>query len=70
MKTNENGKEKLYLAVWVLRGNKKAVVPVCGAKTASVAYPKNMPTTYELVDGVLSVEFTESDSARFFEIVY
>ena len=70
LKTNENGAGKLYLAVWVLRGNKKVVVPVGGAKSASVAYPKNLPTAFELSGGKLTAEFSESDSARFFEIEY
>ncbi len=70
LKVNENGKEILYIAVWVLRGNKKAAVPVTGAKVAKVAYPKILPTEYELGGGVLTVKFNESDSARFFEISY
>lgn len=70
LKANENGKEKLYLAVWVLRGNKIAVIPVAGAKTANAAYPKNLPTEYDLSGGVLTVKFTGSNSARFFEIEF
>lgn len=70
LKANENGKEKLYLAVWVLRGNKVAVIPVAGAKTANAAYPKNLPTEYDLSGGVLTVKFTGSNSARFFEIEF
>ena len=70
LKANENGKEKLYLAVWVLRGNKIAVIPVAGAKTANAAYPKNLPTEYDLSCGVLTVKFTGSNAARFFEIEF
>ncbi len=70
LKANENGKEKLYLAVWVLRDNKVAVIPVAGAKTANAAYPKNLPTEYDLSGGVLTVKFTGSNSARFFEIEF
>ena len=70
MKANENGKEKLYLAVWALRGNKIAAIPVAGAKTAYAAYPKNLPTEYDLSGGVLTVKFTGSNSARFFEIEF
>ena len=68
LKANENGKEKLYLAVWVLRGNRTAKIPIGGAKGAKVAYPKNLSTEFELGGGVLTVKFTESNSARFFEI--
>lgn len=70
LKANENGKEKLYLAVWVLRDNKVAVIPVAGAKTANAAYPKNLSTEYDLSGGVLTVNFTGSNSARFFEIEF
>ena len=69
LKANENGKEKLYLAIWVLRGNRTAKIPVGGAKTAAkVAYPKNLSTEFDLSGGVLTVKFAESNSARFFEI--
>ena len=71
LKASENGKEKLYLAVWALRGNKKAAIPVAGAKAAKVAkvaYPKNLPTEFEFGGGVLTLRFNESNSARFFEI--
>ena len=60
--------KKLYLAVWVLRGNQKAVVPITGAKAATVAYPQSLPTKYALQDGVLTVEFSATNSARVFEI--
>lgn len=68
LKANENGKEKLYLAVWVLRGNRTAKIPIGGAKGAKVAYPKNLSTEFELGGEVLTVKFAESNSARFFEI--
>lgn len=68
LKANENGKEKLYLAVWALRGNRTAKIPIDGAKGAKVAYPKNLSTEFELGGEVLTVKFAESNAARFFEI--
>ena len=59
---------KLYLAVWVLRGNKSAVVPVKGAKKVNLAYPLALPTKYGYENGVLTVEFAQTNAARFFEI--
>ena len=59
---------KIYLAVWVLRGNEKAVVKIQGAKGANVAYPCGLKTEFELKDETLTVNFEESNSARFFEI--
>ena len=62
--------DKLYLAVWVLRGNTKAVVQIKGAMIATVAYPCRLKTEFELKDETLTVNFAESDSARLFEIVF
>lgn len=62
--------DKLYLAVWVLRGNTKAVVQIKGATIATVAYPCRLKTEFELKDETLTVNFAESDSARLFEIVF
>ncbi len=68
LKISENGKEKLYLAVWVLRGNKTASVPIKDGINAEVSYPIGLPTRFLLADGVLTVDFKETNSARFFEI--
>ena len=62
--------DKLYLAVWVLRGNTKAVVQIKGATIATVVYPCRLKTEFELKDETLTVNFAESDSARLFEIVF
>lgn len=62
--------DKLYLAVWVLRGNTKAVVQIKGATIATVAYPCRLKTEFELKDETLTANFAESDSARLFEIVF
>ena len=63
----KNG-DSIYLAVWVLGGNETAVIPIKGGEKAEVAYPVGLPTKYSLKDEVLTVEFKETDSARFFEI--
>ena len=68
LKANENGKEKLYLAVWVLRDNHTAKILVGGAKVAKVAYPKNLSTDFLFVDDHITVNFNQANSARFFEI--
>ncbi len=68
LQTTENGKRKVYLAVWVLRGNTTATVPVQDGVKAAVAYPAGLPTDFSLTDGVLTVDFPETQSARFFEI--
>ena len=66
----EKDLKKLYLAVWVLRGNKRADVPIKGARKAKVGYPKELPTDFRLKEDVLTVRFSESNSARFFEIEF
>ena len=61
-------KKKIYLAVWALRGNKKAIIPLKGAKRAIVSYPIALPTDFTMEKGVLTVDFNQTDTARFFEI--
>ncbi len=60
----------VYLAVWALRGNTKAAVPVKGAIKAKVAYPVALKTDFSLKNGILTVDFEQADSARFFEIEF
>jgi alpha-galactosidase len=60
--------EKLYLAVWVLRGNQKAIVPLKEAKGVKLAYPSALATDFALIDGNLTVNFTQTNAARLFEI--
>ena len=66
----EKDLKKLYLAVWVLRGNKRAVVPIKGSRKAKVGYPTKLSTDFMLKKDVLTVRFSESNSARFFEIEF
>ncbi len=68
LKADENGREKLYLAVWVLRDNKTAKIPLTGAKSVALGYPNSVPTKFALSGDMLTVEFPESNSARIFEI--
>ena len=60
--------QKLYLAVWVLRGNQKAIVPLKGVKNVNVAYPLALPTEFSWQNEGLTVNFNQTNSARFFEI--
>ncbi len=62
--------KKVYLAVWNLNGNKNVALPLpeITAKSVSVAYPKSLPTDFELKDGTLYLNFSENEQARLFEI--
>lgn len=44
-------------------------LPGLEIKTIQVAYPKQLPTEFRLRENVLSVNFTQGDGARIFEIV-
>ena len=63
-------KDKIYLAVWNLNGDKHVELnlPEIIAKSASVAYPKSLDTKFTLKDNTLIVDFTEDAQARIFEI--
>ena len=60
--------KKLHLAVWVLRGNTKAIVPLQNAKKVYLSYPLTLPTEFSLADDCMTVNFNQTNSARFFEI--
>lgn len=62
--------DKLYLAVWNLRGERSVTIPFheFSVKNASVAYPKTLATDFTFTEGSLTVNFTEDEQARIFEI--
>ncbi len=62
--------KKLYLAVWNLNGDKQVALtlPEITAKSASVAYPKNLATDYKLENNTLYLNFSENEQARLFQI--
>lgn len=59
----------LYLAVWNLGGEKVTEIPLDETiLSASVEYPKNMPSDFSVSGNTLTVRFAEEFAARFFEI--
>lgn len=61
--------DKIYLAVWHLKGEKKVAIPFAEKiKEVRVGYPKNMPINYRFDNNVLTVDFDEACQARIFEI--
>lgn len=62
--------KKLFLGVWNLNGERNVEIPFSDIKVkdAKVGYPKNLPTNYSLKDNKLSIQFTEDEQARLFEI--
>ncbi len=58
----------LYLAVWVLGGNKTAIVPLKDGITAEISYPRKTTTKFSLINEILTVDFEKTNSAVFFEI--
>lgn len=62
--------DKLYLAVWNLRGERSVTIPfpeLC-VKHVTVAYPKMLSTDFTFTENSLTVNFTEDEQARIFEI--
>ncbi|MBR2860736.1 MAG: alpha-galactosidase [Clostridia bacterium] len=61
---------KIYLAVWNLRGDKTVTVPLADvkAKNVVVAYPKSLATDFSFDENSITVNFTEDVQARIFEI--
>jgi len=60
---------KVYLAVWNLGEIQKVTVPFdSDIVEASIGYPKEKPIEFSVVNNVLTVKFTETFQARFFEI--
>lgn len=60
----------LYLAVWGLRGNVSAVIPIENAKNVKVVYPTEPKTNFTFSDKELTVNFTETNCARLFKITF
>ncbi len=61
---------KLYLAVWNLSGERNVTLPLpeIDVKNVTVAYPTSLPTSYSFDASSITVNFTEDEQARFFEI--
>ena len=60
--------QKTYLALWVLRGNKEAYIPLDDVSSVRVLYPRSLETEFTLQDGMMHVSLPQSESARLFEI--
>ena len=62
--------EKLYLGVWNLHGERHVEIPLKDIRVheVKVAYPLNMETTFSYDAGMLTVDFSEDEQARLFEI--
>ena len=62
--------DKLYLAVWNLHGERTVTIPLSDlcVKNASVAYPKTLATDYTFTEHSITVNFSENEQARIFEI--
>ncbi|MBQ8552100.1 MAG: alpha-galactosidase [Clostridia bacterium] len=61
---------KVYLAVWNLNGERhvKLPLPEITVKDVEVAYPVSLETKFTFDDSSLTVDFTENEQARLFEI--
>ena len=59
---------KIYLAVWNLGGDLYKEIPITKSNSAVCTYPKNNEVTFYFGDGLLTINFTEKNQARFFEI--
>lgn len=62
--------ERVYLAVWNLRGEREVRIPLpeLQVRDVTVAYPTGLPTDFDCHDNLLTVRFTEDVQARLFEI--
>ena len=61
---------KIYLAVWHLKGERKLKIPLCGnIKSITLGYPKALKTSFSIDENLLTVVFDEDRQARIFEIV-
>ena len=62
--------DKLYLAVWNLSEDNLTRTIQVGKQYSSVTctYPKDNKLSFELFDGTLTVQFTQKNQARFFEL--
>ena len=60
---------KIYLAVWCLKGEKQIRVPIIeGIKDVKLAYPSKTDTTFTYTENQLCVTFQKDKNAAFFEI--
>ena len=60
---------KIYLAVWCLKGEKQIRVPIIeGIKGVKLAYPSQTDTTFTYEEKELCVTFQKDKNAAFFEI--
>ena len=60
---------KIYLAVWCLKGEKQIRVPIIeGIKDVKLAYPSKTDTTFTYAENQLCVTFQKDKNAAFFEI--
>lgn len=62
--------KKLYLAVWNLHGERHVEIPLPEIRVlqARVAYPAAMETRFTCENNTLTVDFTEDEQARLFEM--
>lgn len=62
--------DKLYLAVWNLNGERHIKLPLAEitVKDAKVIYPTTLDTKYSFDENSITIDFTEDEQARFFEI--
>ena len=61
-------KGTIYLAVWVLRGNQVARIPLPNGKEARVIYPRTLKTDLTLENGILTISLPTTNAARLLEI--
>lgn len=61
---------KVYLAVWNLNGEKHVELPLpeIKVKNVRVMYPTKLPTEFTYDESSITIDFSESIQARFFEI--
>ncbi|MBQ9132516.1 MAG: alpha-galactosidase [Clostridia bacterium] len=61
---------KVYLAVWNIRGERHVTLPLpeITVRDVQVIYPTTLPTSYSFDAGSLTLDFTEDEQARLFEI--
>lgn len=62
--------EKVYLGVWNLQGKRHVELPLpeISVKDVSVAYPQNLETKYSFDEKNITIDFTEDEQARLFEL--
>ncbi len=61
---------KIYLAVWNLNGERKVklLLPEIKVKNVTVKYPVSLPTNFTFDEFSLTINFSEDEQARLFEI--